>query len=253
MTDPILQTLTAVGLTDKEAKVFFALLKMEQGTASAIAEQAGIKRSIVYFTLKRLIKQGYAQEIATEKVKCYRAVSPTRLLQNVQANVENLRFMLPFLRALQQSQEDKPRIEFFEGKEAILPLYRAMEFAKRSYYLTCWHKVTQVFPEEVARWSVHAANPKNPNQVKNLIVKDSEGCRIAKKMKGNKKQEFRTLPSGSSFDMNFGIADDTIAITGFSPLFVVVIHSKKVADCAALLFELAWKSAKRLRIDSENI
>lgn len=246
MVDPIIITLTAVGLTDKEARVFTALLTKGQATASEIAEQANIKRSIVYFTLKNLIKRGFAQELANQKVKRYIAVPPSRLLQFVQANVENLRMMLPLLRGLHQADNNKPTIELYEGKEAILPVYRSMEFGKKSYYLTCWNKLRAVFPEETRRWVINAANPKNPNEVKNLVIDDSEGRSIAGKMKTNKKQLFRFLPKHLTFDMNFGISDNIVAITCFDPLFVIVIHSEQVAKCAGLLFELAWEGAAKL-------
>lgn len=244
MIDPVISTLTSVGLTDKEARVFTALLSKGQGTASEIAEQAGIKRSIVYFTLQNLIKRGFAQELSNQKVKRYLAVPPSRLFQFVQANVENLRMMLPLLRGMHQDSGNKPSIEFYEGKEAVLPVYRSMEFGRKSYYLACWRKLAEAFPEEVKRWSVNAANPKNPNEVKNLAVDDREGRDIAAKMKGNKKQLFRFLPKAVKFDMNFGISDNVVAITCFDPLFVIVIHSAQVAACATLLFELAWEGAK---------
>jgi len=248
MDQAILQSLTAVGLSEKESRVFIALLGLGEGTASAIAKKAEIKRSIVYFTLQKLIENGYAQEIGNQKVKRYVAVPAMRLLQHVQANVENLRMMIPLLNAMQRGREDQPHIELFEGKEAILPVYRSMEFAQQSLYFTCWEKVKSTFPEEVRRWSVNAASIRNPNKVKNLIVDDEAGHEMAKAVGVNPRQEFRVLPKDLSYRMNIGIADTTVAITNFDPLFVVVIRSKVIAEGVAALFELAWQSAKPLRL-----
>ncbi len=245
MVDPIITTLTSVGLTDKEARIFTALLSKGQGTVSEIAELAGIKRSIAYFTLKSLLQRGFAQELPKQKVKRYLAVPPSRLLQFVQGNVENLRLMLPLLRGLHQDHGNKPSLEFYEGKEAALSVYRSMEFGKKSYYLSNWNKLSEFFPEEVKRWSVNASNPKNPNEVKNLAVDDRDGRAMANKMKGNQKQEFRFLSKATTFDMNFGISDNIVAITSFDPLFLVVIHSAQIAACARLLFELAWEGAPK--------
>lgn len=247
MPTPLIETLTAVGLTDKEAKVFIALLALGEGSAAQIADKAEIKRTIVYFTLERLIERGYASELTGQKVRRFAAVPPMRLLQHVQANAENLRMMLPLLRALQQGREDTPQVELFEGKEAILPVYRSMECARHSYYLTCWDRLQEHFPEEVRRWSMNAAYPKNPSIVRNLIVDDGTGREMAKKMEKNLRQSFHVLPSSWTFDMNFGIADNTLAITSFQPLFVVVIRSRQVADCVRLLFELAWNATPPLK------
>lgn len=247
MADPILATLTSVGLTDKEAKAYVALLSVGSGTASAIAGRAGIKRSIAYFTLGSLVERGYAQEVPGEKVKRFVAVEPARLLTSVQANTENLRMMLPLLRGLFQGHESKASVEIHEGRAAILPVYRMMENAKTSYYMTNWEKLYAEFPEEAQRWGVAAANAKKPNVTKNLIVDSPAGRDIMKKMHENKKQSFRLLPAGTDYQMNFGIADNVLAITSFSPLFVVVIRSEQVVAAASLLFDLAWKSAKTVK------
>lgn len=247
MEDPIISTLTAVGLTDKEARAYTALLSLGTGTASAIAEKAGIKRSIAYFTLESLVERGYARELANEKVKHFAAVEPVRLLKSVQANTENLKMMLPLLRGLFQGGDTKATVEIHEGKGAILPVYRMMENGRTSYYMTNWEKLYEFFPEETQRWGVAAANPKNPNVTKNLIVDSSAGRDIMKKMRSNYKQSFRMLPKGTEYDMNFGISDNILAITNFNPLFVVVIRSDQVVKAASLLFELAWQSAKPIK------
>lgn len=247
MDDPIISTLTAVGLTDKEARAYTALLSLGTGTASAIAEKAGIKRSIAYFTLESLTEKGYARELADEKVKHFVAVEPARLLRSVQANAENLKMMLPLLRGLFQGGDTKATVEIHEGKEAILPVYRMMENGHQSYYMTNWERLYEVFPEEVKRWGVAAANPKNPNVTKNLIVDSPAGRDIMKKMAGNSKQSFRMLPKGTDYQMNFGISDNILAITSFDPLFVVVIRSDQTVKAASLLFELAWQSAKPIK------
>ncbi len=247
MADAMLTTLTSVGLTDKESRAYVALLSLGQGTAAAIAERAGIKRSIAYFTLQSLVDHGYVVEIPGEKVKRFAAVEPARLLKSVQANAENLRMMLPLLRGLFQGSDTKASVEIHEGREAILPVYRMMESAKKSYYMTNWEKLYELFPEEAQRWSVTAANEKNPNVTKNLIIDSPAGRDIMVKMRENKKQSFRLLPAGTDYQMNFGIADNVLAITCFSPLFVVVIRSEQVVSAASLLFELAWKAAKPVR------
>lgn len=244
----LLDTLIHVGLTEKEAAVLLALFDMPNGTATMVAQRANLKRSVVYLALDRLIKKGYVQEMPERRVRRYVAMNPTRILNNVQANVENFRQILPLLRAFHQGSQEKPLIEFFEGKEAILPIFRTMERAHRSYYLSCWDDLQEYFPEEVARWSVNAADARDPNQVKNLIIDDTAGRKIARSVGRNPKQEFRLLSPDVKLKMNLGIADNIVAITNFSPLFAVVVHSRDVAECCALLFELAWKSADPLHL-----
>lgn len=247
MSDPLIHTLTAIGLSEKEAKVYIALLGMKSGTASTIAERAKIKRSIAYFTLNSLKEKGYIQELKKEKVKRFSALEPMRLLHSAQANTENLRLMLPLLRGLFQGPGSQATVEIHEGKKAIQSVYRTMENGHRSYYMTNWEKLREHFPEEVERWGVNAANTKNPNVTKNLIIDSPEGRKIMKKMKPNAKQSFRALPKSSDYEMNFGISDNILTITSFDPLVAVVIHSESLVSAAVVLFELAWKAARPIK------
>lgn len=239
--------ISLVGLSENEAHVFAALHSLGEGTASMIAQRAGVKRSIAYFVLNELVKRGFAQELTQQKIKRYAAVPAARFFQSIQANIENLRMMLPLLRGMYQDYGHKSTIELHEGREAILPVYRSMEFGHKSYHLTCWDKLSEHFPEEVQRWSVQAANPKNRTEVKNLIIDDKTGREITSKIKSHKKQTLRFLPKEMCFGMNFGISDNTVAITSFDPLFVIVIHSAQVSMCASLLFELAWQSTRSVK------
>jgi sugar-specific transcriptional regulator TrmB len=52
--NPIIIQLKELGLTEKQAKIYLALVEIGKGTAYAIAKQAKLKRPITYVILEEL-------------------------------------------------------------------------------------------------------------------------------------------------------------------------------------------------------
>ena len=69
MDNDYLNLLSSIGLQQKEAKVYLALLELEQGTVSKIAKLSGLKRPTIYLILDDLIKNGYVTELP-DQVNC---------------------------------------------------------------------------------------------------------------------------------------------------------------------------------------
>jgi len=79
------ESLRDLGLTEYEAKVYTALVKIRSGTASDIHLVSGIPRSAVYGALHRLAEWGIT-EVQSSKPMRYRAVSPEIALGKLKDN-----------------------------------------------------------------------------------------------------------------------------------------------------------------------
>lgn len=238
-------TLQAAGLDDKEARVYLALVGSPSGSVSEIADKAELKRPIVYHVLNRLIKQGYVQ-IQPGKIQTHSACEPIKILQTVKTAAENLSLLLPMIRALQSKGRGKPRIEFFESKEAIVKVYRTYEAAKEVRYVTNMQHLMFLIPEEMKAWIERQKQPRSRPTIKNLLPATDEDKHWARILKRSN-QEVRILPTGTNIEMDFAITNDALGITSFDPLFVVVIHSASIARSASQLFDLAWKQSRDVK------
>ncbi len=79
------ESLRDLGLTEYEAKVYTALVKIRSGTAADIHLVSGIPRSAVYGALHRLEERG-AIEVQSSKPMRYRAVPPEIALGKLKDN-----------------------------------------------------------------------------------------------------------------------------------------------------------------------
>ena len=52
-----------LGLNDKEANIYLALLQLGKSTATKIAKKSGLKRPTTYVIIEQLIDKGFVQKL----------------------------------------------------------------------------------------------------------------------------------------------------------------------------------------------
>src|SRR3989344_3615135 len=126
----ILKSLIEFGLSEKEAKVYLALLELEVAQVSEIAKSANINRSSTYVVLEALKSKGLVSTSEDKKVQQYVAISPEMLLQEAKDRANkaeemknNISNIVPELKALFKDTKQKPKIKVYEGKEAVKQIY----------------------------------------------------------------------------------------------------------------------------------
>ncbi|MEA1868658.1 MAG: TrmB family transcriptional regulator [Euryarchaeota archaeon] len=105
------ESLRDLGLTEYEAKVYTALVKIRSGTASDIHLVSGIPRSAVYGALHRLEERGVV-EVQSSKPMRYRAVPPEIALEKLKDNfIAESEDALASLEEIYQTQRIEAREE----------------------------------------------------------------------------------------------------------------------------------------------
>lgn len=115
--------LEKIGLKEKEAKVYIALLKKGSSLANALAKETNILRSSIYDYLDILVEKGFASYSIQSGKKYFHAVDPDKILNNFEEQKkkeeEALKKIIPELSALQNISKKKANVEVFEGKEGL--------------------------------------------------------------------------------------------------------------------------------------
>jgi|SRR3989344_3228302 len=116
-----------IGLSDKEAAIYLALLSFDKALVSDISEKAGIKRPTTYVILETLAKKGLVSESNIGKKTYYIAEPPEKLglfverqIHLLEENKKSLDIVVPQLKSIQREQGEKPMVQFFDGKEGVL-------------------------------------------------------------------------------------------------------------------------------------
>ena len=74
------EILEQIGLSRNEIKAYFALLELEQASATPIVKKSGIPNSKVYLTLDKLIKKGLVSYVIKNNAKYFQASDPKNLI-----------------------------------------------------------------------------------------------------------------------------------------------------------------------------
>jgi len=123
-------SLREFGLSEKEIKVYLALIELGQKRASAIAQRAGTNRSTTYIVLDELMKRGLVGVAEKNGVKLYNSAPPEQLvayLKDMAKKYERFahiaKKIAPQLKTTQKVVIAEPKVQLYEGVEGIRTVY----------------------------------------------------------------------------------------------------------------------------------
>ncbi|MFA4830888.1 MAG: helix-turn-helix domain-containing protein [Patescibacteria group bacterium] len=119
-----IQYLIKLGFSDKNAKVYLALLQLGPSSVRKLAEFCGLNRGIVYEALKWLQEQGIVNYYKQDSKHRFAAEDPKKLYQMVGRRKDDLEQvdkqldkLVPELGALYNRGGERPVARYFEKKE----------------------------------------------------------------------------------------------------------------------------------------
>ncbi len=111
----LIEPLKNLGLSEKEARVYLALLQLGSSTPYQIAKKAGLKRPTAYVIAEELVGKGLIVNVPGEKRLRYIAKSPEVFIKEREGKLEAAKRILPELKSFHKGTAEKPSILFFEG------------------------------------------------------------------------------------------------------------------------------------------
>src|SRR3989344_4170984 len=117
------KTLQQIGLKEKEAAVYLALLSLESSTAYQIAQHCDVKKPTVYVILEELLQKGLVLKIPHAKKALYAARDIGEFLEKQKRKLRAVEAIEPQLQAL--GGATGPSVYFFTGLRGIA---EALEF-----------------------------------------------------------------------------------------------------------------------------
>jgi len=111
-----------IGLTKGEITVYLALLEEGSVSAGKVLEKAGVQNSVFHFCVNRLIDKGLVAYVVEGKRKIYSAADPENFLVYVKDKEEQVKKLLPKLKAKQNFLKQKEGVELFKGLKGVINL-----------------------------------------------------------------------------------------------------------------------------------
>jgi sugar-specific transcriptional regulator TrmB len=242
--------LEKIGLKEKEAKIYIALLKEGECLANKLSKSTNILRSSIYDYLDVLLDKGFISYSIKSGKKYFQAVDPKKIIDNFEEKKEAeetaLKEIIPQLSSLINMSERKANVEVFEGKEGMKTAmsYILKEKPKEVLVYGSSGVGYKLLPYFLEHWHNQRIKLKIPSRI---IYNDTEEAKERiKEGPSMKLMKIKFSPiHSSSFTGNL-IYNDSVLITMWNPEtpLAILIKSKEIAKDYKDNFEILWKVAK---------
>lgn len=238
-----------LNFSNKETDVYLTLLELGSTTAGEIAKKADITRTTIYDILSSLLKKGLVNKYKKGAVTYFSALDPNRLLTYIDREIETtteklkkqkeeIQSILPELISRQNTKNEKPKVQFFEGEKGMREAYEDTLTAQKvilayANVQTMHEGLPNFFPTYYQRRSdadifIRAILPRNKDSYERAEKDQKE------------KRQTRFLTEESSFSPEINIYNNKMLIVSWKEKMAIVIESKELADFHRTIFEELW-------------
>ncbi len=245
-----ISTLKKLGLTEKQAQVYIAMLELGESGMTKIAKRANLKRPTVYLIIDELNILGLASEIVKGKKKVYSAVHPRRLVELAKFRADQADKILPELIAIQKS-DTKPKVTMLEGvagaRIAYQEAFALLNNKEEGLWLGNITFMVENFPELLEEYNVLIRKIRDPH-IRELIYGEEKSKQWVDNMQSKipKNHFVKYWGKGENFGLTdqFIIGDKIINFSLGKEIFVLITESKEIAQSQRALFEIIWEKVK---------
>jgi predicted transcriptional regulator len=244
--DKAKKVLLQLGLSESEIGIFLVLLQDGPSSVQDISRASGINRVTVYSALAHLEKKGLVAETKKGARRLFVAERPEELkviveekgeeIQKINLDLKNL--VLPVLKAIDFSQENKLEIKFFEGLEGIYKVYENMLEAHDIIGCGSYDSVMKVSSQKEEERYFHRI--KHKKVFYRAILEDTPTNRkFAAIAKGI--AHFKFMEEGVKLSADIHAYGDSVALMSYEKVTATVIRDATIAKSIRTLLEFMWE------------
>ncbi len=253
--DLLIKNLVEFGFSDKEAKIYIALLEAEVATANELSKATGINRSSTYVVLEGLKTKGFVGVSNDKKVQGYVAVSPDIILETLENTIkkqnilrDKIKDIIPDLKELDKSNKKAPIVRVFEGKAGLREVYFDVFNTDVNEFRVCedLENIVKLIPDFIEydyeqrkgkKIELYTIGPDGP--ANDLCFSAEKDPWVHNVVIPRKKYKF---------PVDITIYGDRIAIASPKDFTGIIIEHKEIAESLKQIFNLAWKEASRMNV-----
>jgi sugar-specific transcriptional regulator TrmB len=244
MENKLLNTLTNIGLSDKEARVYMATMALGPSKVQAIAKAAEVKRTTVYVILEALKSKGLIRVELSGWKTLYVAESPDKLESLVEQMRHQVKKTLPEFSALYNLHSSGAFISYYEGLEAVKNVYEGLlrDIKPHEDYLVIGD-LSQWLEQDEDFFLDFTKRRGKLNINIRILMQESPLAHEHKRLERNFNETVKIMPPEYKLTTNMVIIPHRVVINQLTPpLLAMVIENEGIVKMNRELFEMIWKS-----------
>lgn len=226
------EALKEFGLSEKEVKVYIALLRLGTSSVNRIAEKSMLQRTTTYDILKSLTEKGLVSHVVKEKKRYFEAADPNKLLNMLKEKEGKIAEIIPGLELIRKSIKEKPSITLYEGRAGMKTILEDILKTKKDFMCYASKKDLAKF---FKYYFPHFVDERVKLGIKAKLILDAEP--IAKEL-----TEFKII--NKKFKTATWIYGNRIAILTLeeNEPVGIIIENEEIANTQRIVFEVMWAS-----------
>lgn len=244
MENILINGLSNIGLNEKQAQVYLALLKLGKGSAYAVSEQSGLKKPTTYVILDELVERGAAHRVPRASKRIYKPVSPEILFRDAENRMNDTKQLLPSLKSIGSIKTpEKMNVLHFEGLKAFREaLHYRIEEAVGKEIVGFYAEAKDMSPKLLEICEEYNLFTAKNNITLRAFVPDHASLINFRKTDSEQKRITHTLP--------LSIYSSSVSIDTFSNIVrivlnrnnqMVIIENNELAKTIREIFSFMWK------------
>lgn len=241
--------LKTIGLSDKQAIVYCALLELGEAKMTDLAKRSKLKRPTVYLVVDELDVLGLVSSITKGKRKVYSVVHPKRIAELLESRKTQFQDLLPQMLAMYGTSGGKPKIQMLEGVEGVRQAYREAFFLlKEEGNEGLWFGnislLLEVFPEVINEYH-HTLAQLGTYRIRELIFGGEKSqewvLRMQKSRNPDHKIKYLDDRGLCGQTDQLIVGNKVIFFSIKKDLFTLILESEEIAKSQRFMFESLWK------------
>ncbi len=262
MQKEFLQQLIDIGLSDKEARVYVAMLELGPASVQEIALQSDVNRATTYLMLDALQGRGLVSSYDDAKRTVFIAETPKKLVELIEREArtldekrEKIIFFVPELEAMYRTQRNKPVVRFYEGEEGLRSLRDYLTRISTAQFDT-FARLNASLGDVAKHDPERRLGILQPGTRYRILYAASLGVDVPRFPPDAMKQiEIRFASAVPfEFDGEIGILDEVAYLASAVPnAMATIVESVQIVTLMRAEFELAWSCASTERVDMAGL
>ncbi len=243
------EVLRDLGFSEREIKVYLALLELGSTTVGPIAAKTRLQHSKVYQTLEKLIDRGLVTFVIKSKTKYFQAEEPKKILSFIKEKERSFKEILPGLEQKQKQAQSPQIAKVYEGYKAIKSMFESIldEMNKKSYYYVFAFKDEYVESPLASRFLRDIHQNLSEKRVDDRLI--AHQC-VKKEFLKNYSKIPNIKYKFTSLKIPFGlmIIDDKIInlVWGKRPTAIEIVSQQMATQYKEFFLEI-WKHSNKIR------
>jgi len=239
-----LEALREMGLDEKAAKIYLALLGKTKLTPSQISRETGIKRATCYEYIDELLAKDFITREPIGKRTFYAAIAPQKVFNIFRKRISRIEGAVLEMGSLHERVVHKPHVTYFEGKRQLKMIYDDLFktvgdvcsiFPAEAFFENFTAEDYDDFDKSISSYALKSRDlfvaDKFYKRIKEIRAKNGSDNKLDKK-----------LPTGFKSNVDVLIYSDKVALMSLRDLSAIVIENKDIADLFRNIHQLMWKA-----------